>query len=378
MFGGSILRSANACGTQLFRLQNAAPIVSALLIATRHKSVKSRSLAPDDPFGEKAASSDPSEDVMHTFEKFDDAAFDTAISAAALQGKHFGSTWTRVSTLGRHASEAMRSGSVVAKTHEELHALEQERQREVMSTNYATYEEYLIANEARRKRSGAALDSVVDQVTSGDGADEARQAAMSDVGDGYRLNQIERSQERLREAEIGGDDGATSVGRRADDNTDDDDGSAVPLPSFFSTDASVARSDDIQLETDATTSPPLRSAGEEITSDTLVLPLVDPQQWTTEQVIMWIRAVGEEGCMDDSMQQAYEMMRVDGNMLLQKINPNTMFKNMRKWHVKRKGLLSKGVSDGDAIAQLADEFRTSISVLHVQETIYLCYPYGRY
>jgi hypothetical protein len=72
------------------------------------------------------------------------------------------------------------------------------------------------------------------------------------------------------------------------------------------------------------------------------------------------------------------MMRVDGTMLLQKVNPNTMFKTMRRWHMKRKGLLGRGVSDGVAVAQIADEFRSAVSLLHVQETIYLCYPYGRY
>lgn len=321
---------------------------------------------------------DPSEVAMYTFKKFDEAVFDTAASSPEVANAHFGPVWARFTTVNRMASNAVSRGTKSA-TAEELHEQSLERKAAAMSKNYSTYEEYLEHEAAGGRRylqqdEGAATNDA-------DEVDEARGAALCDAGDGYRLHQLERNQERLREADVDAPHGS-SVGRRADNNNNDDGGSAeqVPLPSFYKDAGSPAAADDMDVDALVPNvgSITAHTDGQEIVSDTLVLPLVDPQQWTTAQVIMWIRAVGEEGAMDDSMQQAYEMMRVDGNMLLQKVNPNTMFKTMRRWHMKRRALLAKGVSDPEAVSTIAEEFRTLVTVLHVQETIYLCYPYGRY
>jgi hypothetical protein len=342
-------------------------------------SGRGRSLAPDDPFGERATWEDPDQSQLSNFKKFDEAAFDTATSSEEVQRAHFGPSWARFTTVGRMASAAMSENklSAVPKSAEELHNMELQRKERVMRKNYTTYEEF--AEHELAATTSTAEDEGADMYASTSGGrDIAREAVVGDVDSGYRLNQIERSSERLRETSAGSAD-TDRVGRRVDSEADHFDDSEldmpVPLPTFYSDQPHTineAVADDVA---------PLREVADaqgEICTDTLVLPLVDPQQWTTGQVIMWIRAVGEADAMDAAMEQAFEIIRVDGSMLLQKVAPNTMFKAMRRWHMKRKMLVSKGMDDSEAIASLAEEFRKVVNVLMVQETIYLCYPYGKY
>jgi hypothetical protein len=82
----------------------------------------------------------------------------------------------------------------------------------------------------------------------------------------------------------------------------------------------------------------------------------DPLEWDNSQVVAWLRKYGD---IDDDMASAFEMVRVDGKMLLNDVMPCDMFKEMRKWH-------KRGRKDAP-----------KVPVLLVQETIYLCYPYGK-
>jgi hypothetical protein len=61
----------------------------------------------------------------------------------------------------------------------------------------------------------------------------------------------------------------------------------------------------------------------------------------------------------EEMVSAFEMVGVDGRMLLNDVMPCDMFKEMRKWH-------NRGRHE-----------RPNAAEMLVQETIMLCYPYGK-
>jgi hypothetical protein len=84
------------------------------------------------------------------------------------------------------------------------------------------------------------------------------------------------------------------------------------------------------------------------------IPNRDPATWNTEEVIAWLRKFGE---LDESVADAFRMVRVDGEMLLTKVAPPELFKQMRRWHLNR------------------TEYKPQLSELLIQETVYLCYPY---
>jgi hypothetical protein len=82
----------------------------------------------------------------------------------------------------------------------------------------------------------------------------------------------------------------------------------------------------------------------------------DPLEWTTAEVVAWLRLAAN---IDEDMVSAFEMVGVDGRMLLNDVMPCDMFKEMRKWH-------NRGRHE-----------RPNAAEMLVQETIMLCYPYGK-
>lgn len=82
----------------------------------------------------------------------------------------------------------------------------------------------------------------------------------------------------------------------------------------------------------------------------------EPLTWTTAHVVAWLK---KYAAIDDDMASAFEMVGVDGRMLLNDVTPCNMFKEMRRWH-------NRGRKQPPELPELL-----------VQETIYLCYPYGK-
>jgi hypothetical protein len=82
----------------------------------------------------------------------------------------------------------------------------------------------------------------------------------------------------------------------------------------------------------------------------------DPLTWSTAEVVAWLRRYGPP-TMDDDMDAAFHMVGVNGDMLLNRINPPDMFKEMRKWHKRR------------------DDYVPAVSVHLLQETVIMAYPY---
>lgn len=118
---------------------------------------------------------------------------------------------------------------------------------------------------------------------------------------------------------------------------------------------------------------PPRSSSETIVgvndAETYNFPSCDPLQWTTDDVVAWLEYFAEDGAWDESMSDAFTMIRVDGAMLLNKVMPPDLFKIMRKWHVLR----SSGNLEARENALTATRVRSKV----IQETIMLCYSYCR-
>ena len=78
----------------------------------------------------------------------------------------------------------------------------------------------------------------------------------------------------------------------------------------------------------------------------------DPLHWKTQDVISWLRAYAQ---LDNDLMEAFELVRVDGRMLLDKVVPPELFKEMRRWHLHRASYIP------------------TIPQTMLQETLYLCY-----
>lgn len=299
---------------------------------------RSRVVDADDPFGEKAIAADPTDGPLSSMkQRLDVDAFVTATAQVSANPTHFGPAWSQATTIGTKAGAALHRTTPL--TNEELHALELERKQAAMSRNYLTYDDYLEHETSAAKPQQAAeeMESVVI-------------SADPNVS-GYRVSQMDRRAER-GDAQLRG--------------ADEDDGldAEVPLPGFVTTSGR-------DCSTDAGDVRPPQDAGAEDVRCHGLSPH-DPAHWGSEDVVKFLTTFADDGVMDASMVDAFQMMRVDGDMLLNKVVPNSLFKIMRRWHVKR-----KAAGNDATLEELRQCLPESISLLLVQETIYLCYPYCR-
>lgn len=144
-------------------------------------TIKSRSLAPDDPFGEKSSWEDPSDGLYSAWKDVDQEGFANAAQSAEVRNAHFGPEWARFTTVGRLSVKKMReeqalqphrppdssSGAATPGTEgssavnndgtdgnapvppkrypsaEELHEAELREKRRVLQRNYMTYEAFV-------------------------------------------------------------------------------------------------------------------------------------------------------------------------------------------------------------------------------------------
>ncbi|GET91986.1 hypothetical protein, conserved [Leishmania tarentolae] len=134
--------------------------------------LKSRSLSPDDPFGERSTWEDPSDGLYAAWKDVDQEAFVNATECQEVRQAHFGPEWARFSTVGRMSVKKMReeqqlqhsppsgaaeggsqgSGAAAAAsasstqrypTAEELHEANLRHRRRLLERNYSTYEAFL-------------------------------------------------------------------------------------------------------------------------------------------------------------------------------------------------------------------------------------------
>lgn len=142
-------------------------------------TVKSRSLAPDDPFGEKSSWEDPSDGLYSAWKDVDLEGFVNATESAEVRNAHFGPGWARFTTVGRlsvkkmkedqpvqpppdsdgaavlnkegaaHAAAAASTEAAPAAparqypTADELHARELQAKRRLLERNYMSYEAFV-------------------------------------------------------------------------------------------------------------------------------------------------------------------------------------------------------------------------------------------
>ncbi|CAG9580846.1 conserved hypothetical protein [Leishmania major strain Friedlin] len=134
--------------------------------------IKSRSLSPDDPFGERSTWEDPSDGIYAAWKDVDQEAFVNATESQEVRQAHFGPEWARFSTVGRMSVKKMReeqtlqhappsgaadsesqdagvaaaaSGSLTQRypTAEELHEADLRQRRRLLERNYSSYETFL-------------------------------------------------------------------------------------------------------------------------------------------------------------------------------------------------------------------------------------------
>ncbi|AYU82225.1 hypothetical protein LdCL_330031400 [Leishmania donovani] len=134
--------------------------------------IKSRSLPPDDPFGERSTWEDPSDGIYAAWKDVDQEAFVNATESLEVRQAHFGPEWARFSTVGRMSIKKMREeqklqnsppsgaaesesqgagvaaaapGSLTRRypTAEELHEADLRQRRRLLERNYSSYEAFL-------------------------------------------------------------------------------------------------------------------------------------------------------------------------------------------------------------------------------------------
>ena len=311
------------------------------------RRVKIRSASPDDPFVESVALDDPELGAgLAVFPKANLEELSKVLdSDQSIQKSHFGPQWARWATLTRSASSQVANGGshrLKAMTNEEINERTIEQSRRVLDRNYQTYEEYLEKELATGSKSSK---SESDETELGSGL----------IGNSAAYDRAGQKFLKSEPSEILGSEEA-------------------PVPSFMNdmmVDLTRGDLDNTPLASDndaSSSSSSLQSSDD--------FPHDDPSMWSTEDVIKWIEEYAEEGSVDETMKDAFRMVRVDGNMLLNKVTPPEMFKQMRRWHIKRQRLQSGSETPSEGKSS-AETLRASVSVsqILVQETIYLCYPY---
>jgi hypothetical protein len=333
------------------------------------RTIKLRSVPAADPFIEKVALEEPdlgaglSTIVPSHIEELGKVLD----SDPSLQTSHFGPQWARWSTITRKAAAQVSSGQGKAarpdQSGEQINEMKLEQSRKALERNYQTYEEFFAHEISGHVSPGS------------EACDESLMLPQTEVSDVYDRHAIKSQR---------------SVPAVNDDSTD-------VLPSFMNDMMTNEREDLLLTETVSQESPRDNQPRGSVPSathtdeDTLsqcstdpssnaaaagsgsTYPPDDPSLWGTEDVIRWLREFAEEGAMDESMEDAFRMVRVDGNMLLHKVSPPDLFKQMRRWHVRRQKPAAKGEAVDDAECQKRSVVVTPIMV---QETIYLCFPYA--
>lgn len=147
-----------------------APLRGASALHCSRATVKSRSMAPDDPFGEKSSWEDPSDGLYSAWKDADLEGFVNATQSAEVRNAHFGPEWARFTTVGRLSVKKMKEDKPVQPhpeassetttdaaaaaaapasarkqypTAEEMHDAELKATRRLLERNYTSYEAFV-------------------------------------------------------------------------------------------------------------------------------------------------------------------------------------------------------------------------------------------
>lgn len=316
-----------------------------------------KGLADDNQFGEKSWDVHP---ALERLASIDVEAVDAALEREDVQRTHFGESNNRFYVTMKAAFAAShvereKLNAAAAAQDDSLSAAEiadikadlqfqrnQERDRIMASRSYASYAEFAA------KELPAASEQEQELEERGDNRDE--RAADDDDGD---------------------DDSSKSSDAAGSSATFDVDPS-IGVPRSLRADAPRDAYDfrviDAAAAAAATPTPIEDRAFAAVKQITMVENADaprdddDPLHWSTDDVIAWLKHFAPTA-MDPSMEDAFRMVRVNGDMLLNRVAVPVLFKEMRRWHVKqRKGVLYTPV----------------VTEQMVQEAVYMCYPYCRF
>ncbi|KPI88135.1 hypothetical protein ABL78_2768 [Leptomonas seymouri] len=460
-------------------------------------TIKSRSLPPDDPFGEKSSWEDPSDGLYSAWNDVDQEGFANATQSAEVRNAHFGPEWARFTTVGRMSVKKMKEAQAAqphpppstegadgepastaasaAQTRypsaEELHEAELKAKRRLLQRNYMSYEAF-IEHELGAGEGFAEGASRLTMEGSGAGENlysaasmESAFSAVEGVGSRDRMSQrnVEREAlETIEAAEVEETlplpnfvfEGDTQIGSPA---------GAAELPAAFaSASGQEGIADDKAVEAEgmptatsasphttqtiASPTPLTRPSRSSSVSSSSIptpvvhqvlralgsphgdarIPLTDPMHWGTEDIIHYLtlmeqRPVDVDAAtprdswtvMDETMCDTFRMAKATGDTLLNVVVPPRLFRLMRRWHVRRQDVVNKAwmqyqekfgpavsmdppsatsSAQGAAVSQISDEVVAAavaenlarldeavqpLDHILIQETILLCFPYGR-
>lgn len=480
---GLLRRCGGAAGNALASCRTKR-VLSAVYCSCATK--KSRSLAPDDPFGEKSSWEDPSDGLYSAWKDVDLDGFVNATQSEEVRNAHFGPEWARFTTVGRLSVKKMKESEAVqphptpsatssstgsaatadaegaAKhypTAEEMHEKELLAKRRLLERNYTSYEAF-----------------VEHELGAGEGfSEEAAETSMKHPAGPPSELYSAASMEKAFSA-VDGLDGRDRMAQRNVEREALDTIEAaeveevVALPNFiYEKDTRMATPSTVRVHTasgSAAEEKRTEEAGQEVACseasgapvdaapttmtrsiaapsgpvDTVIptsvvhqvlralesphgdaeIPLTDPLDWDTEALIHYITVMEQRpaevvadapretwSTMDETMTEAFRMAGATGDTLLNVVVPPRLFRLMRRWHVRRQDVVNRAWrqyresldasgAGGDrpageameipadtvaaAVAQSRGRLDEAVGTLDrtlIQETVLLCFPYGR-
>jgi hypothetical protein len=288
-------------------------------VATSVRGAKTRGfegLSEKDPFGKKIAW-----DKEPAFAKWSNVDVDhlkESVQDDQVQATHFGPDWARLNTVMRSAGKRMR--------------------------------------EKPKAQHDANSDQAVQHSTAQDGSEVTAMNA-SARWDERTLGRLPQTYEELAEAEDGeAEEAETAVPFSLQKDGPDRRAVAAELRAQTHVEEATLAGG----KTPAESPPPAEDEGSadakaSPSSVTDGISPKEPLEWETRDVVEWLRRYGN---IDDDMASAFEMIGVNGRLLLD-LQPPSLFRVMRKWH-------NRGRTVNPEVTEIL-----------VQETVYNCYPYGK-
>ncbi|EPY26147.1 hypothetical protein AGDE_11517 [Angomonas deanei] len=364
------------------------------------RGVSSRSIQGDDPFGEKRSWEDPSAGIFSAWNDVNLEGFAAAANSEEVRRAHFGPAWSKLTTVGRVSTDKMKSGEAAAMpSSEELHQKELNYMRKIMEKNYDSYEAFV-------------------EMELGGGEEGGEEESTAAV--------VGKEKKTTTEAPT------TVTFVDPEELAGEEEAPELPLPTFMQQDPLQQTTPITPTATPATTTREEGSARQPPPTvlplllqhlgplhGSLLLPLQDPLQWGTEEILYFLREAEQfnyskdselECVMDETMEGAFRMGEVSGDMLLNVVTPPNLFRLLRRWHVRRGEYITAlwkdcglhynnnnndispiqvqtfltTVASSDEkknrytekyISKL-DEVIKSVTPTIIRETILLCFPYG--
>lgn len=439
------------------------------------RCIKYRSLPSDDPFGEHSTWENPGDGMFAGWKDVPQDGFAAAVDSDTVRHAHFGPEWARFSTVGKLALQhAVSKPAGSFPSSEQIHDRQVAAKREMLQHhNFQTYDEWLenmlgTRGDELREGEGSTKELLPSPPLSGNLKDDPHPVPSSIFEDAekeydelkgpspeplptfmrdiiqqetttqkiFRRDEVNASGEPSHTSSTLGSPFASELPERS--ISENKDITVIGEDRKTSEESLAKLSKDARVmpgrKKDTFPSDVLRMVNDHLPSDlgNSMISLQDPYHWSTLDVIHFLTFLTpcekvdsmpteRKTVMDESMISAFQMAEVTGKMLLDLVQPPTLFRIMRRWHASRKkvaqkawdahsclrsakheqgqgdsmslsGMMSESTATDemllelpplkvieDCIAEGTPEMESSLEGLSqvlVQETILQCFPYG--